>query len=174
MPSFFNESLGTQLADPHRATTSESRTLYILALEKIKRSNHKEALVHLAEALRIAPTNPFYRSYFGYCLALVQRDFDRAVHFCQQASDSRPFDADLHVNLGRVYRLKGDRAAAYQAFTQAWHLSKGHAAAAAELARMGVRRPPVVTILSRGHWLNRWLGRVRAKLERKFPRRRKY
>jgi len=138
----------------------------MLALEKIKRSNYKEALIHLSEALRIAPTNPFYRSYFGYCLALVQGDFDRAVHFCRQASDSRPLDPDLHVNLGRVYRLRGDRAAAHQSFTQAWHLCKGHSAAAAELARMGVRRPPVLALLARGHWLNRWLGRVRVRFER--------
>lgn len=174
MPTFNNESSATLLTDPHRDTTSESRTLYILALEKIKRSNYREALVHLAEALRIAPANPFYRSYFGYCLALVQGDFERAVQFCRQASDSRPLDPDLHINLGRVYRLKGDRAAAHQAFTQAWHLSRGHAAAAAELTRMGVRRPPVIGFLSRGHWLNRCLGRLRARVERRFPCRREY
>ena len=174
MPSFTNGSPAAQLTDPHRGTTSESRTLYDLALEKIKRSNFREALGHLAEALRIAPSNPFYRSYFGYCLAQVEGDYERAIHFCRQASDSRPFDADLHVNLGRVYRLKGDRAAAHRAFSQAWHLCRGHPAAAAELARMGVRRPAVLEILPRSHWCNVLLGRLRAKIERTLPRRRRF
>jgi Flp pilus assembly protein TadD len=174
MPSFRNESQGTQLADPLRGTTSESRTLYDLALEKIKRSNFREALGHLADALRIAPSNPFYRSYFGYCLAQVEGDYDRAIHFCRQASDSRPFDPDLHVNLGRVYRLKGDRAAAHRAFSQAWHLCKGHPAAAAELARMGVRRPAVIGFLPRSSWFNVCLGKLRARLERTLPRRRNF
>lgn len=171
MPMFFNESSGTLLADPYRGATSESRTLYDLALEKIKRSNFREALGHLTEALRIAPTNPYYRSYFGYCIALVQGDFDRAVHLCRQASDSRPTDPDLYVNLGRVYRLKGDNASAHKAFSQAWHLRRGHPAAAAELARMGVRRPPVLSIFPRSHWVNKLLGMVRARIERALPAR---
>ncbi len=174
MPTFLNGSPGAQLADPHRDATSESRTLYNLALEKIKRSNFREALGHLTEALRIAPSNPFYRSYFGYCLGQVEGDFDRAVHFCRQASDSRPFDPDLHVNLGRVYRLKGDRAAAHRAFSQAWHLCKGHPTAAAELARMGVRRPAVIPLIPRSHWCNRWLGIIRATIERTLPKRQRF
>lgn len=168
MPAFSNGTYGTYLADPYRDATSESRTLYDLALEKIKRSNFKEALGHLTQALRIAPTNPYYRSYFGYCLAQVEGDFERAVQFCRQASDSRPLDPDLHVNLGRVYRLSGDNASAYKAFTQAWHLGKGSPAAAAELARMGVRRPPVTSLFSRSHWVNKWLGILRARFERTF------
>jgi tetratricopeptide (TPR) repeat protein len=155
------------LADPLRGTTSESRTLYDLAMEKIKRN-------HLVEAIRIAPTNPFYRSYFGYCLAQVEGDFERAVQYCRQASDSRPLDPELHVNLGRVYRLKGDNAAAHSAFVQAWHLCKGHPAAAAELTRMGIRRPSVIGFLPRSHVVNRFLGVLRAKYERKFSKNREF
>jgi Flp pilus assembly protein TadD len=173
MPLVLKESRMPLLADPHRGTTSESRTLYNLALEKIKRNHFKEALIHLADALRIAPTNPYYRSYFGYCLAQVDGDFERAIQFCRQASDSRPLDPELHVNLGRVYRLKGDNASAHGSFLQAWHLCKGHPAAAAELTRMGIRRPSVIDFLPRSHWCNRILGRLRATLERKLSRNKK-
>jgi Flp pilus assembly protein TadD len=172
MPAFSNGSRSAVLTDAHRDSTSESRTLYVLALEKIKRNLFREALGHLANALRIAPSNPYYRSYFGYCLAQVEKDFDRAVQLCRHASDSRPLDPDLHVNLGRVYRLKGDNASAHRALTQAWHLSKGHAGAATELARMGVRRPPVIGLLPRSHWCNRILGLIRARIERWQPKHR--
>lgn len=174
MPAILRESRTAPLADPHRGTTSESRTLYDLALEKIKRTLFREALGHLADALRIAPSNPFYRSYFGYCLAQAEGDFDRAIQLCRQASDARPLDPELHVNLGRVYRLKGDNGEAYKSFTQAWHLCKGHPAAAAELTRMGIRRPPVIDFLSRLHWCNKYLGMLRAAIERKFATREKY
>ncbi len=174
MPMFASGNRSAVLADPNRGTTAESRTLYNVALEKIKRNQLKEALGHLSEALRIAPTNPYYRSYFGYCLALTEGDFDRAVQFCRQASDSRPLDPDLHVNLGRVYRLKGDNGAAYQCFVQAWHLCKGHSGAAAELARMGVRRPAVLSFLPRSHWCNKYLGILRARIERALPKRNRY
>jgi Flp pilus assembly protein TadD len=174
MPALARESRTAPLADPHRGTTSESRTLYDLALEKIKRTLFREALGHLADALRIAPSNPFYRSYFGYCLAQAEGDFDRAIQLCRQASDARPLDPELHVNLGRVYRLKGDNGEAYKSFTQAWHLCKGHPAAAAELTRMGIRRPPVIDFLSRLHWCNKYLGMLRAAIERKFATREKY
>jgi Flp pilus assembly protein TadD len=177
MPSALNvvkESRMPLLADPHRGTTSESRTLFDLAMEKIKRNHFKEALAHLAEAIRIAPTNPFYRSYFGYCLAQAERDFERAVQYCRQASDSRPLDPELHVNLGRVYRLKGDKAAAHAAFVQAWELCKGHPAAAAELTRMGIRRPAVIGFLPRSHFCNRVLGVLRARFERKFQKNREF
>jgi Flp pilus assembly protein TadD len=168
------ESRMPLLADPLRGTTSESRTLYDLAMEKIKRNHFKEALIHLGAAIRIAPTTPFYRSYFGYCLAQVEGDFERAVQYCRQASDSRPLDPELHVNLGRVYRLKGDNAAAHSAFVQAWHLCKGHPAAAAELTRMGIRRPSVLGFLPRSHFVNRFLGVLRAKYERRFHKNREF
>jgi Flp pilus assembly protein TadD len=174
MPALARESRTAPLADPHRGTTSESRTLYDLALEKIKRTLFREALGHLADALRIAPSNPFYRSYFGYCLAQAEGDFDRAIQLCRQASDARPLDPELHVNLGRVYRLKGDNGEAYKSFTQAWHLCKGHPAAAAELTRMGIRRPSVIGCLPRSHVINRFLGVLRAKYERKFQKNREF
>jgi Flp pilus assembly protein TadD len=174
MPPLAKTSHTALLSDPHRGTTAESRTLFDLALEKIKRTLFREALGHLADALRIAPSNPFYRSYFGYCLAQSEGDFDRAIQLCRQASDARPLDPELHVNLGRVYRLRGDNAQAYKAFTQAWHLCRGHPGAAAELTRMGIRRPPVVDFLPRLHWFNKYLGMLRAAIERKFPARNQY
>ncbi|UCG53172.1 MAG: hypothetical protein JSW58_06360 [Candidatus Latescibacterota bacterium] len=162
------------VTSPHREATLESRTLYNLAVEKIKRNNFREALNHLVQALKIAPTNPVYRSYFGYCLAQVEGDFDRAIRFCKRASESRPMDPVLRVNLGRVYRLKGDNSSAHAEFLGAWRVCKGHPAAAAELTRMGVRRPPIIPFLPRSHWCNKYLGILRARLERRLLNRRSY
>lgn len=156
------------VADPQRGTTIESQSLYNLAIEKIKRNQYREALVHLSEAIRIAPGNPYYRSYFGYCLAQSEGEFERALRFCRNACNSRPMDPELHINLGRIYKLVGDNASAYKAFVDAWKVCKGHPMAAAELTRMGVRRPPVLPFLSRSNWCNKYLGMVRATFERRI------
>ena len=126
-------------------STLESHSLYNLSLEKISRNRFRDALGHLVEALRIAPSNPVYLSYFGLCLAHAERD-----------------------NLGKVYRLKGENRAAHAQFLRAWEIQKGHPAAASELTRMGIRRPPFIRFLSRKHWANRYLGLLRANLERKL------
>ena len=147
--------------------TLESQALYNLALEKISRNKFREALDHLIDALRIAPKNPLYLSYFGYCIAQVQGDFDRAIRHCKQALDVLPLDPILNVNLGKVYRLRGDNLTAHRVFLNAFQINRHHPSPAAELTRMGIRRPPVIPFLSRSHWCNRYLGMVRANFERK-------
>lgn len=149
-------------------STLESHSLYNLAMEKISRNRFREALGHLVEALRIAPSNPVYLSYFGLCLAHVERDYERAIRVCRQALDTFSNDPMFRVNLGKVYRLRGDNAAAHREFLRAWQIHKGHPATASELTRMGIRRPPFIPFLPRGHWANKYLGLLRANLERKL------
>jgi len=156
----------------YRDATLESQTLFNVAVEKVKRNNYREALNDLVEALKIAPANPSYRSYFGFCLAHVEADYERAIRFCRTATEARPLDPMLHVNLGRVYKLSGDNSTAHREFVRAWDVCKGHPAAAAELTRMGIRRPSVIRYLPRSHWLNKYLGVMRATLERRLLRRR--
>jgi Flp pilus assembly protein TadD len=158
--------------DLQRSSTLESQSFYNRALEKIARNRHREALNHMLDAVRIAPDNPLYLSYFGYCLALVEHDFDRATRYCQQAKDAMPLEPITYVNLGKVYRLKGDNGSAYKEFLAAWELDKRHAVTASELTRMGIRRPPFIPFLPRSNWCNRYLGMLRAMLERKLIGRR--
>lgn len=153
--------------DRHEGTM-ESHALYDLAMAQIDRNRYSDALNHLMGALRIAPRNSLYRSYFGLCLAHAERDFKRAVRICTEALEVLPRDPLLHVNLGKVYKLKGDNRSARERFLIAWDLKKGHGPAAIELARMGIRRPPFIPFLSRNHWANKYLGMVRATLERKL------
>lgn len=149
-------------------TTLESHSFYNRALEMIHRNRYSVALDHLIEALRISPGNPIYRSYFGLCLAHAERDYERAIRACRQATMVLSKDPVLRVNLGKVYKLAGDKAAAHKEFVRAWELNNEHPSTAAELARMGIRRPPFFTFLPRLNFVNRYLGLVRAYLERKL------
>ena len=156
-------ALGTKVTSTH-----ESQALFNRAQEQIRRNRSREALHHLREALSIAPYNPHYLSLYGYCLAKERKAYDTAVDLCKRALRLKPSDPDLLVNLGRVLRLSGDKATAHGTFLRAWERRNGHTGAATELSRMGVRRRPVIPLVPRSHWSNKYLGMVRARIERLF------
>lgn len=146
--------------------THESQVLFNRALELINRSNFDTAMTHLEEALQIAPNNATYLSHYGLCVAVDREDYDSARKLCQRAIKMNPADPVNRVNLGRVLRLEGDMRLAYETFIRAWKQDKSHPAAASELSRMGIRRPPVLKFLARDNWINVQLGRLRATVQR--------
>ncbi len=151
-------------------TTHEAQSHYNRAIENIGRNNYRKALDHLTRAVHAVPTNPMYLSSFGFCIAYVHRDFDRAIRLCRQALKRKPLDPVLRVNLGKVYRMCGDSHLAHSEFLLAHRLDNCHPAPATELQRMGIRRPPMLPFLSRSNWCNRYLGKMRATVERGMRR----
>ncbi len=146
--------------------THESKVLYNQAMEMINRRNFEAAINLLEEALQIAPNNSAYLSHYGLCVAMDRKDFDAARKLCERAIKINEKDPVNRVNLAKVYRLEGLNSHAHNTLLEAWKQDKSHPAAATELSRMGIRRPPVVGFLPRGHWINVRLGRFRTKLAR--------
>jgi Flp pilus assembly protein TadD len=143
----------------------ETRALVQIALEKMRRSQFAEAKHDLEGALRIDSRSPVVLSHYGLCLAQLGDD-RRALECCETAVRLDPENVVVRVNLGKVHRLRGNNAAAHRSFVRAWEVDHRHVAPAAELARMGIRRPPVLRFLPRSNWCNRKLGQLRARLER--------
>jgi len=154
--------------DAPAETTHEAQSHHNRAIENISRNNYRKAIDHLARALHASPTHPTYMSLYGYCVAYVHRDFERGIRYCRQALKLKPLDPVLRVNLGRVYRMRGDSRLAHSEFLLAHRLDNCHPAPATELQRMGIRRPPVLRFLPRSNLFNRYLGRFRASVERKL------
>lgn len=136
-----------------------------MAMEQLHRLQYRGALESMQSAVRLVPDNARYVSFYGLCLAQSGRP-DDGVEACRRAVAMQPEDAQVRVNLGRVHKLIGDKGAAHRTFLEAWQTDKCHPGPAAELARMGVRRPPVLRFLPRSHWFNVSLGRLRFRLER--------
>jgi len=146
----------------------DTRAIYSvvhLSLEKMSRNQAAGAREDLERALAHAPEDPHLLSCYGWCVALLG-EIDRGIGLCERALRSHPDDVLLRLNLGRTYRLAGENKAAHRAFLRAWQQNKRHPAPAAELARMGIRRRPVLRFLPRRHWCNRALGRLRSWLLR--------
>jgi len=98
------------------------------------------AVVHFREAMRIEdqrasrPTMRFL-SYYGYCLARTGRAGGDALRACETAAAREPRDADLLLNLGRVYMLAGKPKAARSTLDRGLRISPGNRALQRERAR---------------------------------------
>ena len=165
---FLQEQKPPKQANMHESSTMESQGLFTQAIEHMNRNRYDKAIALLKQALHIAPDNPYYLSYLGLCAAYNGENHEAAITLCRRALSLCPGDTAIHVNLGKVYRLKGDIKSAHSTFLDAWRRNKEHPAPAAELSRLGIRRPPVLPFLDRSHTLNKYLGKLRAKLERFF------
>ena len=159
-------SVGTFGEVEGRESTHESNALYNRAIELLNRNRADDARKQLEQALQICPRNPAYLSLYGLVVAIDADDFESARRICEKAVKMSPKDPLSRVNLGKVFRLQGDNGSAYEEFLAAWQLDKLHPAPAAELTRMGIRRPPVLRFLPRSHWANKLLGRLRSQVLR--------
>lgn len=126
--------------------------------------HHREALACFEEALRLEPGDAGALSHRGLCLALFDGRPDEGIADCRRAVDLEFYRADHYLNLGRALLSAGRKREAVQAFRQGRTVDPRHAAILGELERLGIRRRPVLRWLPRGHFLNRHLGRLRARL----------
>lgn len=114
------------------------------------------ALECFEEAVKLRST-PANWSYLAFCLAKERRQFDHAVQLCQEAIRKDPHSSDHYLNLGRVHLLSGRTNEAIHVFRQGL-LYGANAHIEAELRKIGLRKPPVVSFLKRDHPINKYLG----------------
>jgi Flp pilus assembly protein TadD len=141
----------------------ESRDLFGRAEEQIKRGRYREASVLITQALKMAPDNPIYISYLGYCIGSLG-NLDAGEKMCRRAMKLGPTVPIVLVNLGRILVERGRRREARVLFSQAYSIDNTNAPAALELSRLGVRRPPVLPFLKRTNVMNKYLGMLRHRL----------
>ena len=119
------------------------------------------ALGHFLAAHRLAPTSPRIRSYYGLCLALADRRFDKALRLCRSAAKEEFFNPVLYHNLARVHLTFGFKAEGIRYLRRGLMIDPGNELIAASLHELGVRRRPPLRFLPRRHMLNRWIGGLR-------------
>ena len=124
-------------------------------------ADHERALEYFRAANRLDPTSPRYRSYFGLCLGLAERRFDKALDLCRSAAKEEFFNPALYHNLARVHLAFGFKAEGIRYLRRGLMIDPDNAPIMADLGALGVRRSPPLRFLSRRHLLNRWLGTLR-------------
>jgi len=114
-------------------------------------------------------------SFFGLCLALVQRKFKIAADLCRRAVDLEFYNGEHYANLARVYVAAGQRRKALEAVEAGLKVAPEHDAILKVRGLLGIRARPAVPFLGRSHPINVTLGQARhaKKLATEEPRRRK-
>ena len=140
-----------------RSVTAEES--YRRGRDQLERGESQAALEQFRTAHQVDRANPRYRSFYGLCLALVERRFDRALELCRSAAKEEFFNPELYHNLARVHLAFGFKAEAMRYLRRGLMIDPSNAAMVTQLQDLGMRRRPVLSFLPRRHPMNRLLGR---------------
>jgi tetratricopeptide (TPR) repeat protein len=151
------------------ATTSNAFARQINeAIEAVREEDYLRALtlfidVYGGDDLPALSTNKSAQglSYFGLCLALVQKKFKQAIELCRRAVDLEFYNGDHYANLARVYVAAGNRKKAVEAAEAGLKVAPENDALLAARKMIGIRSKPPVPFLDRSHPINVTLGQAR-------------
>jgi Flp pilus assembly protein TadD len=132
-------------------------------LDLLRNNFSRPALIHLRKAAELDNTNPFYLSYLGLTLAMVENNFVEAEDLCDAAVRKNRNQPEFYMNLAEVYRRAGKKEDAIETLTTGLRLTKRDPRLAEALQKMGMRRPPVLPFLDRKNFLNVQLGKIRTR-----------
>ena len=100
-------------------------------------------------------------SYFGLCLALVQKKYKAAADLCKRAMDLEFYNGDHYANLARVYMLVGNRKKAVETADAGLKIAPENDMLMKLHSELGVRSRPTVPFLDRSHPINVSLGQAK-------------
>jgi tetratricopeptide (TPR) repeat protein len=100
-------------------------------------------------------------SYFGLCLALVQKHYKEAIELCKRAVDLEFYNGDHYANLARVYLAQGNRKKAVEIAEAGPKVAPESEYLTRTRTSLGVRSRPSVPFLDRANPINVSLGQAR-------------
>ena len=100
-------------------------------------------------------------SYYGLCIALVQKKYKLAIEFCQKAIEMNFYWPDHYANLSRVYLAASMRRKAVETVEKGLSMFPEDKGLRRVRRELGVRSRPSVPFLDRANPVNRALGRSR-------------
>jgi len=100
-------------------------------------------------------------SYYGLCIALVQKKYKLAIEFCQKAIEMNFYWPDHYTNLARVYIAASMKRKAFETMEKGLSMFPEDRGLRRVRQEMGVRARPSVPFLGRDNPINKALGRSR-------------
>jgi len=100
-------------------------------------------------------------SYFGLCVALVQKKYKAAIDLCKRALELEFYNGDHYVNLMKVYVAAGNRKKALETIEAGLRLHPEDTSLRHARRTLGVRARPAVPFLERANPINVSIGQAR-------------
>ncbi len=127
----------------------------------------KSALNTLKHALDTYPGDPFFLSYYGCLISVVEDNPKEGIKICEDSirtlEGAVPFGSEFfypifYLNLGRAY-LKGNRKKdAVQSFQSGLKSDPDNRDLLWEIKKIGERKKPPLSFLSRSNPINKYIG----------------
>ncbi len=143
-----------------------TQQIFLQGLDYLRKNRIPEAANAFRRVFKIDPENPRHLSYYGLAVALADGNVQDAINFCRAAILRAAYEPEFYVNLCRVYTKAGQRKKALEALVEGLNFDKNNALLRMEMKRLGARRKPLLSFLSRDHILNRSLGRLTYQIKR--------
>jgi len=137
-------------------------TLFNKGLQSLARNEWTAALACFEKAAGLLNT-PIHNSFLALCIARERGQINKAISLCRETLEAEPDNPVLYLNLGKIFLMQGRTEEAIEVYRKG--LSKGaNEEIIAELVRIGNRRPPPLSFLSRDHPLNKYIGIILGRL----------
>jgi len=140
----------------------------------VRAGDYKNGLAILSEAYaKTGEKSPDGLSYYGLCLAIVQKKYKNAVDLCKKAIEMQFYRADHYSNLSRVYLETDHKQKAIDIVEKGLKVNPEDEGLLKLRKAIGVRARPPIPFLSRSNPLNEFLGRARHAKKTPAPRKKK-
>ena len=145
-----------------------TRTKIDEAIALTKEHDYLHALTRFLEIYGTASAPPIKSgkdavglSYFGLCLALVQKKYKEGMDLCKRALDLEFYNGDHYVNMTRIYMARGDRKKAVETAESGLKVAPEHEELLEVRKELGIRARPAIPFLDRSNPVNVSLGQAR-------------
>ena len=143
-------------------------------VELCREGDWQEGLYHLslaAEADVLTSELPgLLFSYLGYGVARYQGRVAKGLQLCRLGVQVELYQPESYVLLARTHLLDNDRRSALATIDRGLQIDATHPVLLELKQDLGHRRKPVLPFLPRRHPMNRWLGKLRHGLLRRWRR----
>ena len=103
---------------------------------------------------------PQVLSALGLCMAMAENRIQEGIQYCHRAINDEAHEAQFYYHLGMVYLNAANKKKALNSFYSGLKLNPSHSRIKKQLHEMGVRKLPVLSFLSRDHFLNKFFGQL--------------
>lgn len=140
----------------------------------VRAGDYTNGLAILSEAYaKTGEKSPDGLSYYGLCIALVQKKYKPAVELCKKAIEMQFYRAEHYNNLSRVYLTTDHRTKAIETVERGLKVNPEDQGLLKLRKEIGVRARPPIPFLSRSNPLNQFLGRARHAKKKAAPPKKK-
>ena len=148
------------------ARNEQLQALCQRGLDRCRAGNWKEGLVDLSwliqsNKIRGGMPSTAY-SYLGYGMARYHKKVADGVRLCRYAVKLEFYQTENYLNLAKTCMLSPNyRREAFEAVREGLKVDPDNMELHNLQSMLGRRKPPVLPFLSRGHFINRFLGSLR-------------